>query len=426
MVGRLFSRDVEGDDPDIRGFDAFDLRLGDLMRGERATLGKSLLDVERELKIKANYVAAIENTDPSVFDTPGFIPGYVRSYARYLGMDPDTAFRTFCEESGFSIAHGMSAEASSIRKPAKAPGRGAGRKASRKAQVEDPLISPNTPFLPANEGFMARVEPGAIGSVLVLVALITAIGYGGWSVLRQVQQVQLSPVENTPAVLADLDPLSGAMARGDDAQDGDDAVGVFQPPRDERMSRLYRPKALDVPVMVARDAPISTLDPREVGTLSPQSPLPDRASDIEMALREAQRPGAAFGPGAEPAAEPDAPATPQVVEGGPEKLQVVAVRPSWVRVRAADQTVIFEGIMNAGDSYEVPATEDPPTIRIGASGAVYFAVNGQHYGPAGARGAVTSNLALAAEPLTERYAVADIEADQDLMQYVAELKTPRD
>jgi hypothetical protein len=418
MVGRLFSRDVEGDDPDIRGFDAFDLRLGDLMRGERATLGKSLLDVERELRIKANYVAAIENTDPSVFDTPGFIPGYVRSYARYLGMDPDTTFRTFCAESGFSIAHGMSAEASSIRKPD--PARG--RKAGRKAQVEDPLISPNTPFLPANEGFMTRLEPGAIGSVLVLVALITAIGYGGWSVLRQVQQVQLSPAENTPTVLADLDPLSGAMMRAEDAQDGDDAVGVFQPPRDERVSRLYRPKALDVPVMVARDAAISTLDPRDVGTLPRRAAMPEVDRSIEMALREAQRPDTM----SVAERDTDAPATPQVVEGAPEELQVVAVRPSWVRVRAADQTVIFEGIMNAGDTYTVPATEDPPTIRIGASGAVYFAVNGQHYGPAGARGAVTSNLALATGPLTERYAVADIEADQDLMQYVAQLKPSQD
>ncbi len=69
--------------------------LGDLMRGERATLGKSLLDVQRELRIKASYIAAIENSDPDAFDTPGFIAGYVRSYARYLNMDPDQAFRLF-------------------------------------------------------------------------------------------------------------------------------------------------------------------------------------------------------------------------------------------------------------------------------------------------------------------------------------------
>ena len=74
-------------------------------------MGKSLLDVQRELRIKASYIAAIENCDPSAFDTPGFIAGYVRSYARYLNMDPDLAFATFCDESGFATAHGMSAEA---------------------------------------------------------------------------------------------------------------------------------------------------------------------------------------------------------------------------------------------------------------------------------------------------------------------------
>jgi len=194
------------------------------------------------------------------------------------------------------------------------------------------------------------------------------------------------------------------------------------------MSRLYRPEALDVPVMTARDAPISTLDPRAVGTLSQRGPGGDNS--IEMALREAQRADGGSGEpsGADSGAETNDsnPATPQVVAETPEKLQVVAVRPSWVRVRSADQTVIFEGIMNAGDIYDVPATEVPPTIRIGASGAVYFAVNGQHYGPAGARGAVTSNLALAAGPLTDRYAVADIDGDQDLQQYVAELKPQRD
>ena len=61
-----------------KGFDDYELTLGDVMRGERATLGKSLLDVQRELRIKASYISAIENCDPSAFDTPGFIAGYVR------------------------------------------------------------------------------------------------------------------------------------------------------------------------------------------------------------------------------------------------------------------------------------------------------------------------------------------------------------
>ena len=78
-----------------KGFDDFELRLGDTMRGERATIGKSLLDVQRDLKIKASYISAIENCDPGAFDTPGFVAGYVRSYAKYLGMDSEEVLQQF-------------------------------------------------------------------------------------------------------------------------------------------------------------------------------------------------------------------------------------------------------------------------------------------------------------------------------------------
>ena len=50
----------------LMSFDDYNVTLGDAMRGERATMGKSLMDVQRELKIKAAYIAAVEDADPSV------------------------------------------------------------------------------------------------------------------------------------------------------------------------------------------------------------------------------------------------------------------------------------------------------------------------------------------------------------------------
>ncbi len=400
MILRRFSRKSAIEEVEPRGFDSFDLRLGDLMRGERATMGKSLLDVERELRIKASYVAAIENANPDAFDTPGFIPGYVRSYARYLGMDPDRAFATFCNESGFSIAHGMSAAASSVRRSDPSIPRATGRGDAR-------LTAPSTPFIPASESIFSRIEPGAIGSVAVLVALIGAIGYGGWSVLNEVQRVQVSPVENTPDVLADLDPLAGVQTRAPSGAGSQVAQGDgMAAPESETLDRLYRPEALDVPVLVARDGPISTLDPMQGGTLP----------GVSVASAEPA--------GTEPSAIDSAIASiisPQVVADAPSGVQMVAVRPAWVRVRSADGTVIFEGVMNGGDTYDVPLTEMPPTLRVGESGAIYFKVAGQHYGPAGPRGAVTSNLALAPSDLTGTLAVANLAQDSDLERYVAEL-----
>jgi hypothetical protein len=397
MIGKSFRRTKAADDVKTKGFDGFDLRLGDLMRGERATLGKSLLDVQRELKIKAAYIAAIENADPSSFDTPGFIAGYVRSYARYLNMDPDWAFDTFCRESGFATAHGMSAKASSTRPtPKGASALGAGK---------DIFSSSTTPFIPAGEAMLSCIEPGAIGSVAVLIALVSGLGYGGWTVLQEVQKVQFAPVEQTPVVVSDLDPLAGATNSIDETV-GTDVIATFDAPTPEAFDRLYRPQALDVPVLVARDGPISSLNPNRGETVT---------AVVQEALLVA---------GVVP--NSDVPAI-QVNEGPVPEVQLVAARPAWVRVRSADGSVIFEGIMDAGDKFALPATEEPATLRVGESGAVYFAVNGTAYGPAGPNGSVTNNLPLSAAHLTDAYQVADLTADQglaDAVSLVAEAVLP--
>jgi cytoskeletal protein RodZ len=397
MIVKGFRRGKATTDVEAKGFDAFELRLGDLMRGERATMGKSLLDVQRELKIKAAYIAAIENADPTAFDTPGFIAGYVRSYARYLNMDPDWAFDTFCAESGFATAHGMSAAASSV-KPLREPrtGRTAG---------SDMFSAPATPFIPARDALFSRVEPGAIGSVLVLVLLIGGLGYGGWTVLQEVQKVQFAPVEQTPTVVSDLDPLAGVATMAPETGAAD--IAAFDAPSPEALDRLYRPQALDVPVLVARDGPISTLDPAVIGTFgSVVAPNAVDPNAIDTAVADAL---------SETAAGP----TIQVTEGPVPELQLVAVRPAWVRVKTADGTVIFEGILNAGDNFVVPPTEEPATLRVGESGAIYFAVNGTPYGPAGPRGTVSSNLPLSVASVSATYSVADLSKDDDLARIVS-------
>ncbi len=224
------------------------------MRGERATLGKSLLDVQRELKIKAAYIAAIENADPAAFETPGFVAGYVRSYARYLGMDPDWTYRAFCDEADFSTAHGLVVSAKRPQPEARAT----------VTDRDEPFTNVKTPFLPMGQPIFAGIEPGALSSIAVLLVLIGAIGYGGVAVLREVQKVQFAPVEQAPDVLADIDPLSGASATTDSEADDPAATATAA-----ALDRLYRPKALDVPVLTARDGPIAALDPRTVGTLAP-------------------------------------------------------------------------------------------------------------------------------------------------------------
>ena len=400
MIGRRAKPSTaEVDKP--KGFDDFELRLGDLMRGERATMGKSLLDVQRELKIKATYIAAIENCDVSAFETQGFVAGYVRSYARYLGMEPDWAFSKFCIEANFAVAHGMSAAASSagimaVRSRAAAEGR-------------DPLSNPNASFVPRGESLLARVEPGAVGSIFVLIALIAAIGYGGWSVLQEVQRVQLSPIDQAPTVVAEIDPLGNVdgsaapLVRSAPAvADSADVIAADEgTAQSDLMGRLYRPEALDLPVFVSRDGPIAAIDPRVSAAL----PLDGSAvpADAPDAAAQATAIEAAI----------------QVVAANAPAVELLAVRPSWVRVQSADGTVLFEKNLDAGERYVVPQLEEPAVLRAGNSGSVYFAVNGVTYGPAAPGAQVVKNVVLSPEALTASYTVAEPTGDEDLARFVS-------
>lgn len=385
MIGRRNHRREEAKPEEKpQGFDAFELRLGDIMRGERATLGKSLLDVQRELKIKAAYISAIENCDPSGFETPGFVAGYVRSYARYLGLDPDWAYTTFCQESDFQITDGLASKSGYTPVSKK-------KSVDAKAGFRDTselFANPSTPFAPRKEAMFSAVEPGAIGSILVLACLVAGMGYGGWFVLQEVQKVQFAPVEQSPGLISQVDPLTeDTMAFADAGE-----VNGFTAPSAEALDRLYRPQALDVPVLEARDGPIAALDPSSIGIFAPKVGLPDQPV-IDLASNSAN-PATAMG---------IEETLIKVVEDEAPSVVMFAVRPAWVRVRGADGTVLFEKILDAGEEYILPATEEAPTLRAGNSGSVYFKVNGETYGPAGPGTSVAKNVVLAAADLAETY-----------------------
>ena len=407
-----------GSGQDVRGYDAYEVSLGDMMRGERATLGKSLLDVQRELKIKATYIAAIENADHSAFETPGFIAGYVRSYARYLGMDPEECFERFCAESGFDGPRALGGE------PVKRRGAAAPLAAPVQAPLgtRDIFDQPSPGFL-AGDGPLARIEPGPVASVAVLAALIGGIGWGGWTVLQEVQRVDLAPVDAAPAVAVTVDPLAPAEVEVAEAD-----LAAPEAPSVEALDRLYRPRALEVPVLVARDGPIAALDPRAAGVVTGAEERQFRRGAPAQVSEEAARTAEAGQglnaiDGAVLAALSDVDGTldqVQVREGEPQTVQVVAARETWVRVRDASGATIYEAVMQTGDRYALPATEGAPDLRTGNAGAVYFEVAGRTYGPAGGNGQVANVAALTADALTAEFAVADLTADADIARVVAE------
>jgi hypothetical protein len=165
--------------------------------------------------------------------------------------------------------------------------------------------------------------------------------------------------------------------------------------------------------LIARDAPISTLDPNRFGSFNQVAPAAGfesaSQSDIDKILSDILT------------AE-NGVTTPKVVEDARPAVALVTTRDAWVQVKSASGTVVFEKIMRAGEEYILPQTETAPVLRAGMSGSVYFAVNGELFGPAGTGASVAKNIELSVASLTQEYAPANFQQDQELARMVAQLQ----
>jgi cytoskeleton protein RodZ len=69
--------------------------LGDEFRVSREARGLSLSDVAEHIHIRATYLQAIEEEDWSAIGAPVYIRGFIRTYARFLGIDPEHVVEAF-------------------------------------------------------------------------------------------------------------------------------------------------------------------------------------------------------------------------------------------------------------------------------------------------------------------------------------------
>ena len=99
-------------------------------------------------------------------------------------------------------------------------------------------------------------------------------------------------------------------------------------------------------------------------------------------------------------------ADPQVA-ATPERLAlvVVAERAAWIRVYPANGTVIFESILEKGETYTPPEGIEAPLIWAGNSGSVYVRVGDELRGPLGSGTRAAKDMPLEPAALAERFAV---------------------
>jgi len=80
------------------------MSLGERFRAAREQHGLSLSDVAEQIRIRSVYLAAIEEENWSAIGAPVYVRGFIRTYARFLGLDPEDSVAAFNERSGASVA----------------------------------------------------------------------------------------------------------------------------------------------------------------------------------------------------------------------------------------------------------------------------------------------------------------------------------
>ena len=392
----------------LRGFDSYRVSLGDEMRGERASLGKSLLDVQRDLRIKAAHIDAIENSNPGAVPYKGFVTGYVRAYARYLGMDEDVVLRRFCEESGFDPGNGALAQNGAQK--AGAPRRDYAAAGARRDDLD--AVIAGSRLAAASRSASVNADLGAtlrgLGSLAVLATLVGGLGYGAWSLLENIQRVDFAPLPQAPDALAaapDLDAMTRVARAGAVPAPIIDAAAL---------AAVYAMQEVAPPRLEARDGPISALDPASSGVYAaaPQAPAGDPASvplDPAFAAAVEQAVDTVL---AEAQAAPVAAASAAPVHTG---VALVAESEAWVRVRNATGGVMHETLMQPGEVWRAPQGAEGLTLRAGNAGGVYLEIDGARFGPLGRPGGVVSNVLLDAEAVRRVFPAADAPAAAPLV-----------
>lgn len=71
--------------------------LGEEFRAAREARGLSLSDVAEQIHIRSIYLQAIENEDWVAIGPAVYVRGFIRTYARFLGLDGEAAVARFAE-----------------------------------------------------------------------------------------------------------------------------------------------------------------------------------------------------------------------------------------------------------------------------------------------------------------------------------------
>ncbi|MBL8709931.1 MAG: DUF4115 domain-containing protein [Rhodospirillaceae bacterium] len=369
-----------------------------LLRRRREELSRDITTVARQLRIRAVYIQAIE--DGRLQDLPGtaYAVGFVRAYADYLGLDGNSIVSDYRDELA---------------------------RRSRQNQLIWPVDQVEHKHFP--------------GGIILIVSLVLAVVlYGGWYFASQPGGTGIDLIDKVPELMKqqgeEAAPAEQGSAVPTEAASGTTSIAGAEtgtpaatPAATPSSAQASSPAVSDPAPAVVPEAnvvsapvespaiplaPVASEPGVAVDATAPFAPTaaPDTAGDVAAvtAPLPAGSPAAPLTGDSEsapveapsPGTENLAAANADPVAAEPERRIVLrASKDSWVEIFDAQQEVILQRILRAGETYAVP---DLPGLimNTGNAGGLVIEVDGRAQPSLGSIGVVKRGVALDPELLS--------------------------
>lgn len=277
---------------------------GERLRAARIEKGLAVDEIAASLKVPARYIDAIERNDPAGLPEPAFVRGYVRGYARLVGLDPEPLL--------------------SLLAPVeiKAPRQQVG--------ISDvPTRKDGRSFLAGPGGFVAKRHHRVAAALLFL----GAAGWATWTAFE--------PEPEWNSFMPSFGTTEQAPA----------ATQILAPSTELALPTPPAGPALPEPAGAAQSAPLPV--PAEATPVAPPAQISQIAN--ANATAAVQPP---------PAGEPAVQATPPAAGIPPTGLHVRFTGDCWIEVRDADNQVIHHSNRARGMDFSLVG-KGPLTITLG-------------------------------------------------------------
>ncbi|MBD9464120.1 helix-turn-helix domain-containing protein [Pseudomonas sp. Pdm06] len=309
---------------------------GETLRQARESNGWSLAEVALKLNLT---VASLGNLEAGAFDKlPGhtFARGYIRAYAKLLGMDQTVLVQQFDQYTG-SDAQGSNVHSL--------------------GRIEEPVRVSHT---------ILRIV-----SLLLLIAVIGG-GFVWWqdqASLRNKEPVAMNPehvevegADGTTQIHPLDEPEDQAVVEGQ--AEGETALALPQSQDDADAQAGAEPAVPAPTTPTAPAAPNTGSAPIATAPAAPSTPAPTAAAPATHAA-----PTAPVAPAA-PAAPTPAPVA------GEGQVQIQFVADCWTQITDGNGKVLFSGLKRKGDSTAVNG-KPPFAVRLGYARGAQVSYNGQ-------------------------------------------------